>query len=316
MDTTIQAAIAGFLASLNAEHSRKSYGTPLGHFRTFLEEQGIEAEASADLLTVDHAVDFIPWLRERGYAKATFQLYLTAVQGFYGYLLDYGAEISAADSRRLERRYKIARTIRGETRPQPHTLAAAQATIQAARAVEVQDGAFKRLRELIRLRDIAIVETLRATGCRAGELVGLRVEDVDREGRAAQVHGKGDKWRKVYWDEDAWRAVLAYLRERGIGPETEAAAPLFVGHGNRSEGQPLSTRQVRRTIKELREQAGVDGVTAHYFRHVFATRALDRTGNLALVQDLLGHASPATTRVYAKTDDKQRQAAHAQVWED
>jgi site-specific recombinase XerD len=149
---------------------------------------------------------------------------------------------------------------------------------------------------------VAILETLRATGCRVGELVGLRVEDVSEQGKSALVKGKGSKYRKVYWDAVSWAAVLAYLGARGL-TAGDMDAPLFCGHGN--------------TIQRLALTAGVrnaEQVTPHYFRHVFATHALERTENLALVQDMLGHASPVTTRVYAKTDDAQRQAAHAQVW--
>jgi integrase len=68
----------------------------------------------------------------------------------------------------------------------------------------------------------------------------------------------------------------------------------------------------------LAQRAGIGevGVTPHYFRHVFATRALDRTENLALVQDMLGHASPATTRVYAKTNEEQRREGYKRVWDE
>jgi site-specific recombinase XerD len=80
----------------------------------------------------------------------------------------------------------------------------------------------------------------------------------------------------------------------------------------------LTTRQVSRIVYRLGEKAGMGevGVTPHYFRHVFATRALERTENLALVQDMLGHASPATTRVYARTDETQRREGYARVWGD
>ena len=72
-----------------------------------------------------------------------------------------------------------------------------------------------------------------------------------------------------------------------------------------------------RTISRLTKKAGIPeaGVTPHYFRHVFATRALERTENLALVQDMLGHVSPATTRVYAKTNEKQRREGFSRVWD-
>jgi len=116
-------------------------------------------------------------------------------------------------------------------------------------------------------------------------------------------------------------ALKVYLQARQDGGDPRALTrlPVFCGHGNRSGRvpSPLTTRHVARIIQELAEKAGIAevGVTPHYFRHVFATRALERTENLALVQDMLGHASPATTRVYAKTDERQRREGYAQVWD-
>jgi site-specific recombinase XerD len=183
------------------------------------------------------------------------------------------------------------------------------------------DGERDRQRELARLRDIAIVETLRSTGCRVGELVSMHRGDLDWMAHSALVKGKGTKYRKVYFDDRAWRALSTYLRAREDGGDARALSryPVFCGHGNRSGStrSPLTTRHVSRTIRQLADQAGIAevGVTPHYFRHVFATRALERTENLALVQDMLGHASPATTRVYARTDEEQRREGYARVWD-
>jgi site-specific recombinase XerD len=229
---------------------------------------------------------------------------------------------AAADIARLEETYRDARNIRGEPRPKDPKLAAVQAIIRAARSVPAVSGdrPSDRRRELTRLRDIAIVETLRSTGCRVGELVSMRREDVDWLAHSVLVKGKGSKYRKVYVDERAWMALRTYLQARGDEGESRMLArlPVFCGHGNRSgrTPAPLTTRHVSRIIQDLAEQADIAevGVTPHYFRHVFATRALDRTENLALVQDMLGHASPATTRVYARTDEKQRQEGYARVW--
>ncbi|NIV33587.1 MAG: tyrosine-type recombinase/integrase [Anaerolineae bacterium] len=89
-----------------------------------------------------------------------------------------------------------------------------------------------------------------------------------------------------------------------------------MGHTKRSDpNSPISVRAVQRMIERLRQSAGVQHVTPHYFRHVFATRALDKTDNLAVVQDLLGHASPVTTRLYAQTSSEQLQSAHREMWE-
>jgi site-specific recombinase XerD len=326
---TIRQAMDDFLASLNALHTQHTYATPLKHFSVFLATQGIHVDRDpATALNVDYAIEFVPWLRHEHFpdpdqpAKATLQLYLTAVYRLYRSLLKRGLALEAADIARLEESYRDARDIRGEPRPKDPKLEAVEAVIRAARSIPSVRGdkAADRNRELSRLRDIAIVETLRSTGCRVGELVGMRRADLDWMAHSALVKGKGSKYRKVYWDETAWRALKVYLQARQDGGDARGLArlPVFCGHGNRSGStpSPLTTRHVSRTIQSLAEQAGMAevGVTPHYFRHVFATRALDRTDNLALVQDMLGHASPATTRVYARTNEQQRQEGYARVW--
>jgi site-specific recombinase XerD len=325
----IQEAMRAFLRDLNSDHTSQAYGTPLKHFCQYLEGQGVHCDRDAvTALTVDHAIGFVPWLRHDHFpdpdrpAKATLQLYLTAVYRFYRALLKQGVAFDASEIARLEETYRDARNIRGERRPKDPKLEAVKAIIRAARDLPpVQGNAHADVqKELSRLRDIAIVETLRSTGCRVGELVSMRRGDLDWMAQSALVKGKGTKYRKVYFDDAAWAATTRYLRERQDGEDARALAhyPVFCGHGNRSgKGiSQLTTRHVARTIQRLAKRAGIAevGVTPHYFRHVFATRALERTQNLALVQDMLGHASPATTRVYAKTDETQRQEGFARVW--
>jgi site-specific recombinase XerD len=328
---TVAQAMRDFLGSLNAAYTARTYGTALNHFSAFLSGRGMDVErAPVTALTVDQAIEFIAWLRHECFpdpeqpAKATLQLYLTTVYRFYRSLLKRGVALVAADIARLEETYRDARNIRGEPRPKDPKIEAVEAIIRAARSVPRVSGdkLAERRRELSRLRDIAIVETLRSTGCRVGELVALRREDLDWLARSALVKGKGSKYRKVYLDERAWAALRNYLQARHAarGGDSRALAhvPLFCGHGNRSgrTPSPLTTRHVSRLIQDLAAKAGIAevGVTPHYFRHVFATRALERTENLALVQDMLGHASPATTRVYAQTDEEQRRAGYRQVW--
>ncbi len=330
LDTTIEEAIEAFLRDQNSPHTMQAYATPLKHFCTYLaEEEGVHSLTdTVRALTVDHAIEFVPWLRHDCFpdpdqpAKATLQLYLTAIYRFYRALLKRGATFDAAEIARLEETYRDARSIRGERRPKDPKLAAVQAIVGAARAIPpvAGDREIDRQRELARLRDVAIVETLRSTGCRVGELVSMQRGDLDWLAHSALVKGKGTKYRKVYFDGRAWSALSTYLRAREDGGDARALSryPVFCGHGNRSGGtpSPLTTRHVSRTVGELAKEAGIAevGVTPHYFRHVFATRALERTENLALVQDMLGHASPATTRVYAKTDEEQRREGYARVW--
>jgi len=331
MPESIRQAMQDFLASLNAHYTQQTYATPLKHFSTYLAGRGVHIERDpVEVLTVDHAVEFVPWLRYECFddpgqpAKATLQLYLTAIYRFYRSLLKRGVTFEGADIARLEETYRDARNIRGEARPKDPKLAAVEAIIVAARGVPPPEGQgpAQRRHELTRLRDIALVEGLRATGCRVGELAGLHRGDLDWLTHSALVRGKGSKYRRVYLDDVAWMALKVYLQARQDGGDPRALArlPVFCGHGNRSGRvpSPLTTRHVARIIQELAEKAGIAevGVTPHYFRHVFATRALERTENLALVQDMLGHASPATTRVYAKTDERQRREGYAQVWDE
>jgi len=328
---TIQEAITAFLRDLNSPHTSQAYATPLRHFCVYLSGQGMACDSSiVTELTVDHAIEFVPWLRHDCFpdpdrpAKATLQLYLTALYRFYRALLKQGVAFDAAEIARLEETYRDARNIRGEARPKDPKLEAVLAIIEAARAIPSIPGPkhADQQRDLSRLRDIAIVETLRSTGCRVGELVALRRADLDWMAQSALVKGKGTKYRKVYFDPVAWSALTTYLKHRQDGGDHRALEhyPVFCGHGNRSgrNPSPLTTRHVARTIRRLAKRAGIAevGVTPHYFRHVFATRALERTENLALVQDMLGHASPATTRVYAKTNEEQRREGYGRVWDD
>jgi site-specific recombinase XerD len=330
MAESIHRAMQDFLASLNARYTQQTYATPLKHFGTYLAGRGVSIERDpVEALTVNHAVEFVPWLRYECFddpgqpAKATLQLYLTAIYRFYRSLLKRGVAFEGADIARLEETYRDARSIRGEARPKDPKLAAVEAIIATARAAPPAEGQgpAQRRHELTRLRDIAIVEGLRATGCRVGELAGLHRGDLDWLTHSALVRGKGSKYRRVYLDDVAWMALKIYLQARQDGGDPRALArlPVFCGHGNRSgrAPSPLTTRHVARIVQELAQKAGIAevGVTPHYFRHVFATRALERTENLALVQDMLGHASPATTRVYAKTDERQRREGYAQVWD-
>jgi len=304
----VQSTINAYLSTLNSDDTKRTYRSALRLFQQYLDGQEP---------TVNLAIGFADHIKQRDpkYAKGTVQLYLTAVHRYLRFLLTRGADISATDLARLEEVYRDARNIRGEREPKDPRLSIAEKVIRAARSVPASPGhtTEKRRRELARLRDIAIVETLRSTGCRCGELVGLRISDIKHDGMRATVKGKGSKYRNVYWDKDSWDALVAYLKARGI---TEAStAPVFVSHGNRAHDGPLTERHVLRTIKELARKAGLEGVTTHTFRHIFATHALDKTGNLALIQDLLGHASPATTRVYARTNERQRREGHKLVWE-
>lgn len=157
-------------------------------------------------------------------------------------------------------------------------------------AVRSDDG------EPTHLRDRAALELLYGTGIRVAELVGLDIDDVDLDRRTVRVLGKGAKERVVPFGVPAQRAVRDYLHRARPRLATAASGPaLLLG----ARGGRWDQRQVRTVVHRLLGLQG-EGLDAgpHALRHSAATHLLDGGADLRSVQELLGHASLATTQVY------------------
>jgi tyrosine recombinase XerC len=140
------------------------------------------------------------------------------------------------------------------------------------------------------LRNRAVLETFYSTGIRISELVSLNIQDLDFIGGIVKVSGKGKKERIVPIGEVAIRELRKYLEKR-----KKQADELFL---NRS-GKRITARGVRNIVRKYIKLAGIkQGVSAHTFRHSFATHLLNRGADLRTVQELLGHASLSTTQIY------------------
>ncbi|NQW92082.1 site-specific tyrosine recombinase XerD [Curtobacterium sp. VKM Ac-2861] len=159
----------------------------------------------------------------------------------------------------------------------------------------------------VQLRDKALLELLYATGARISEAVGLSVDDVttlsddsapDADGLAVvKVTGKGNKQRVVPLGSFARAAIDAYLvRARPVFAARGASTPaLFLG----ARGARLSRQSAWLVIQSAAEAAGLEAhVSPHTFRHSFATHLLEGGADVRVVQELLGHASVATTQIY------------------
>jgi integrase/recombinase XerC len=156
-------------------------------------------------------------------------------------------------------------------------------------------------------RDLAILELLYATGIRVGELCGLDVDDLDLERRVVRVFGKGRKERSVPFGKPAERAVLTWLREaRPSLAVPGSGAALFLG----ARGKRIDQRAVRAMVHaRLGEVPGAPDLGPHGLRHSAATHLLEGGADLRSVQELLGHASLATTQIYTHvTTDRLRKA--------
>jgi integrase/recombinase XerD len=159
-------------------------------------------------------------------------------------------------------------------------------------------------------RDRAALEVLYASGCRASEVVGLRPVDFDLKRGLARCVGKGNKERQVPLGSRAIAAVKTYLeRDR---PMLVARRPtshtVFVS----KSGRPLSRIGLWQIVKRHARAAGLHAdVSPHTLRHSFATHLLAGGADLRAVQEMLGHASIATTQIYTRVELSRLQAVHA-----
>lgn len=157
------------------------------------------------------------------------------------------------------------------------------------------------------LRDVAILELLYATGIRVGELCGLDVDDLDRERRVVRVLGKGRKERTVPFGRPADLALDVWLVSGRPGLAVAGSGPaLFLG----ARGRRVDQRAVRQMVhRRLADVPGAPDLGPHGLRHSAATHLLEGGADLRSVQELLGHASLATTQLYTHvTTDRLRQA--------
>jgi integrase/recombinase XerD len=160
------------------------------------------------------------------------------------------------------------------------------------------------------LRDRALMEVLYASGLRAGEITGLRLENYLREEKLLRVIGKGNRDRVVPVGEKAVAALDRWLaRGRPLLVKPKTGGEIFLGeHGRR-----LTTARVWQIVQETARLAGLrKKIWPHLLRHSFATHLLSHGADLRAIQEMLGHASLATTQVYTHVDQARLKQIHRQ----
>lgn len=260
-----------------SEHTLRAYLADVRSLLTFAVEQGVTELDDVDLgllrrwLAAQHA---------RGLARASIGRRAAAVRAFTAWCSRRGLMQSDPGTRlaspQLPKRL-------------PVVLSQAQAElVMDLAADQVQDG------DPVAVRDRCLVEVLYATGIRVGELCALDLTDVDAERRTMRVLGKGRKERIVPFGVPAWRAIEAWLVMRPSLLGANSGAALFLG----ARGGRIDQRAVRAVVGRTTAQAGVPRLAPHGLRHSAATHVLEGGADLRSVQELLGHASLATTQRY------------------
>jgi integrase/recombinase XerC len=176
-------------------------------------------------------------------------------------------------------------------RPLPPVLRADQASALVRVAADLADDGSP-----VGLRDVAMLELLYATGIRVGELAGLDVDDLDREREVVRVLGKGRKERTAPFGRPAARALDRWLSEGRPRLRVASSGPaLFLG----ARGGRIDQRAVRTLVhRRIADVPGAPDIGPHGLRHTAATHLLEGGADLRSVQELLGHASLATTQLY------------------
>jgi site-specific recombinase XerD len=302
---TLVEARAAFLATLagKSPHTTHTYQTGLDRFVEYLGERKIAPTTSTGDLPNDVLERFYTWLVGQ-YGRAsrpTCLTYVASARAFFRFLerRGWGPRTAHFEQLQASLREVIGRGSYKAPRIDPSLPLLVLAADETELPPSAPENAGRRL-EL--LRDRAILRTLFCTGMRRAEVASLNRSDVaDGRNDHAIVTGKGDKERTVFFDQPTLAALRAYLSERADNYE-----PLFIRH-DRARGTPshrgqnyrITTQTVFDTVKRYARQVGVD-VSPHDFRHEKATVMLNNGASLSEIQDLLGHASPDTTkRIYA-----------------
>ena len=163
----------------------------------------------------------------------------------------------------------------------------------------------------ISLRDVAMVELLYATGARVAELCGLDLSDVDYDRQTIRVLGKGNKERTIPMGNPAMKALNLWLKDgRDVIKNAQSDNAVFLG----ARGKRIDQRTVRTVVyKALEAIEGIERLGPHALRHSAATHLLEGGADLRTVQEILGHASLATTQIYTHVSTDRLQKAFKQA---
>lgn len=288
----VKAAAEGWYLWLAKEkrfsrHTLRAYGQDLSVYLSFLSEHLGEPAGMADLQTLRLA-DFRAYLSRRrgdGVSATSLARSLSAVRSFFRRLQKDGLIDNAAAN--LVRTPKRPHSV-----PKPLSVSAAEQMIEA---VDEADTA-----PWLQARDAAILTLLWGAGLRLGEALGLDGDKIP-QGDSLTVTGKGNKQRLVPVLPIVREAIAAYVKlcPYPIGPGTPPGTPLFYG----ARGKRVDPAIIQKAMRMARRGLNLpETATPHALRHSFATHLLAAGGDLRTIQELLGHASLATTQRYTEVD--------------
>ncbi|WP_347329943.1 tyrosine recombinase XerC [Marinimicrobium locisalis] len=281
MSHPFQPERTAFLTYLRTEkhlspRTEDAYARDLDKFLKYCEHREL---TDLKTITVHHLRENLASLHRKGLSGKSLRRWLSSMRAFFRFGIRRGwLKTNPADGLQAP---KVAKKL-------PKVLDVDQAT----QFVEVKEEGF------LGCRDRALLELIYSSGLRLAEAVGLNVQDVDLREGAVIVTGKGNKARQLPVGKPARAALKTWLQERApMAPAEESA--LFISQ----RGKRLTPRAVQLRMQQLSIKQNMDEpVHPHMLRHSFASHMLESSGDLRLVQELLGHANISTTQVYTHLD--------------
>lgn len=278
-----------------SEHTVRAYAGDVRSMLVHLQDLGMTRLGDAEL------PDLRGWLARQqttGSARASVQRRSAAIRVFWTW---------AEQTGRVDRNIAAGLKSPKKQRRLPATIdqSAAERMLAAATATAEEVGG------PVGIRDVAILETLYATGIRVSELCGLDLADVDTDRQLLRVFGKGSKERSVPIGGPGLRALQQWLtvgRPQLSGTKSESA--VFLGE----RGARIDPRVVRRIVhRALGVTDGAPDLGPHGLRHAMATHLLEGGADLRSVQEMLGHSSLATTQIYTHVTNERLRRAFEQA---
>jgi integrase/recombinase XerD len=271
-----------------ADNTVMAYSRDMRRFIKWLGKRSVKS------LTISELSDFVGFLNSESLAPSSIARHVVAVKMFFRYLQLEGVltdnKVELLGSQKLWQRVP---------------------SVLSPKEVEKFLNGPKRI-EVYYYRDRAMLEMLYATGCRASEVSNLRLRDLQLKERFCKCQGKGNKQRMVPLGDGAIDAVSLYLEKQR--PRMEEARPdetdwLFLSRS----GRRLRREAIWELVKKYALIANVSvSISPHTLRHSFATHLLAGGADLRQVQEMLGHASIATTQIYTHVDQSRLKKVHNQ----
>jgi integrase/recombinase XerC len=276
-----------------ADNSIKGYVSDLEAFLAHLEKLGISEFRNLEL---SHLRSWLANQQSTGIARATLTRRIVSIRAFTYW---------AASQGWIEQDFGAQLSIPKPAKHLPEVLNIADATI----VIETLQEKVDLEPTPLNFRDLAILEVLYGSGIRVSELCGLDLGSIDRTRNTLRVIGKGDKERVVPIGSPALIAIENWISAgRGELATGESGAALFLG----SRGKRIDQRTAREVVYEAMKVVG-STMGPHGLRHSAATHLLEGGADLRTVQEILGHASLATTQIYTHVSPERLTAAYKQA---